>query len=101
MRTSIPLRLCSRALRTTSQPAGWRRAAGTGTVFSPRRYWAVSESGESRMAASGPSATLKPPALAGAGPEVEDVVGGPDGLLVVLDDDDRVALVAEAAEEAR
>ncbi len=27
------------------------------------------------------------------------IIGGPDGLLVVLDDDDGVALVAEAAEE--
>ncbi len=43
---------------------------------------------------------LEAAGLAGAGSQVEDVIGGPDGLLVVLDDDDRVALVAEVPEEA-
>ena len=33
--------------------------------------------------------------LAGPGPDVDDPVGGPDGLLVVLDDEDRVAEVAQ------
>ena len=33
--------------------------------------------------------------LAGAGADVDDPVGGPDGVLVVLDDDQRVAEVAE------
>ena len=33
--------------------------------------------------------------LAGARPEVDDVVGGPDRLLVVLDDDHRVAEIAQ------
>ena len=33
--------------------------------------------------------------LAGAGPDVDDVVGDPDRLLVVLDDDDGVAEVAQ------
>ena len=35
---------------------------------------------------------------AGAGPDVEHVVGGADGVLVVLDDDDGVAEVAQALE---
>ena len=42
--------------------------------------------------------------LARAGPEVDDVIGGADRLLVVLDDDDRVAEVAqllERGEQAR
>ena len=34
--------------------------------------------------------------LARAGADVDDVVGDPDGLLVVLDDDHRVAEVAQA-----
>ena len=34
---------------------------------------------------------------AGARPHVEDVIGGHDGLAIVLDDDDRVAEVAQAA----
>ena len=33
--------------------------------------------------------------LAGAGPDVDDVVGDSDRLLVVLDDEDRVAEVAQ------
>jgi hypothetical protein len=33
--------------------------------------------------------------LAGPGPDVDDVVGGPDGLLVVLDHDHRVAQIAQ------
>jgi hypothetical protein len=36
--------------------------------------------------------------LAGAGAEVDDPVGGADGVLVVLDDDHRVALVADLEE---
>ena len=36
--------------------------------------------------------------LAGAGPEVDDVVGGADRALVVLDHDHRVAEVAQALE---
>ena len=36
--------------------------------------------------------------LAGPGADVDDVVGLGDGLLVVLDDDDRVAEVAHADE---
>src|SRR5690554_2926068 len=40
-----------------------------------------------------------PPAVhAGAGAEVDDVVGGPHRLLVVLDDDERVAQVAQRQE---
>ena len=35
---------------------------------------------------------------AGAGAEVDDVVGGPHRVFVVLDDDDRVAQVAERRE---
>ena len=36
--------------------------------------------------------------LARPGPDVDDPVGGPDGLLVVLDDEDRVAQVAQPGE---
>ena len=36
--------------------------------------------------------------LARAGPEVDDVVGRADRLLVVLDDDNRVAQIAQARE---
>jgi regulator of RNase E activity RraA len=36
--------------------------------------------------------------LAGAGTDVDHVVGDPDGVLVVLDDEHRVAEVAQAHE---
>ena len=39
-----------------------------------------------------------PAARAGAGADVEDVVGGADCVLVMLDDDHRVAEIAEIAE---
>ena len=39
-----------------------------------------------------------PAELAGAGTHIDDVVGGADGVLVVLDDDHGVALVAQALE---
>ena len=39
-------------------------------------------------------------AHAGAGAEVDDVVGGPHRVFVVLDDDDRVAQVAQPFERA-
>ncbi len=42
-----------------------------------------------------PSATTSPPKRPARGPEVEDVVGGADGVLVVLDDQDGVAQVAQ------
>ena len=47
-----------------------------------------------------PSATTSPPCSPAPGPEVDDVVGGPDRALVVLDHDHRVAEVAEALERA-
>jgi hypothetical protein len=44
-----------------------------------------------------PCATISPPWIPGARPHVDDVVGGEDGLPIVLDDDDRVAEIAQAA----
>ncbi len=43
---------------------------------------------------------MRPAALAGAGPEVDDVVGGADDGRVVLDDHDGVPLVAESMQDA-
>ncbi len=43
---------------------------------------------------------MRPAVLPRPGPDVDHVVGDPDGLLVVLDDDDRVAEVAQALEGA-
>ena len=46
-----------------------------------------------------PSKTTVPPASPGAGPHVDDVIGDLDDVGVVLDDDDRVALVAQLREQ--
>ena len=56
------------------------------------------ERGSASTASSGPLAMISPAVLAGPGPDVHDPVGGPDGLLVVLDHEDRVAQVAQPRE---
>ena len=68
-RTSMFLRLCSRAPRTTSAlPEPVRRRVGIGISRSPERYFAVSDSGK-RMSSSGdPSATIRPPWTPAPGP---------------------------------
>ena len=45
-----------------------------------------------------PATTISPPCSPAPGPDVDDVVGDADRLLVVLDDDDGVAEVAQAHE---
>ena len=45
-----------------------------------------------------PSAMTSPPCLPAPGPEIDDVIGGAHRLLVVLDDDDGVAEVAQLLE---
>ena len=75
---------------------------GVGIERSPRRYAPVSEPWPSlqqlvRRALEDDVAAM----LAGAGPEIDHVVGRADRLLVVLDDDDRVAEVAQARQRRR
>ena len=63
---------------------------------SPRRYAPVSEPLPSSSSFAGVALEDHVSAvLAGAGPEVDDVVGGADRLFVVLDDDDGVAEIAQ------
>ena len=74
-----------------------RRSSGTGIATLRRQVLA----GQRRRVADRPAAGVPcgddPAAvLAGAGAEVDDVVGGADRVLVVLDDDHGVAEVAEA-----
>ena len=95
-RRSTSRRLCSRAPRTASAlPLPVARLAGIGTARSPRRNAPVIERGSARTASSGPLAMISPPCSPAPGPDVDDPVGGPDRLLVVLDDEDRVAEVAQ------
>ena len=55
-----------------------------------------------RAIASGEPVATTPAAVGpGAGAEVDHVVGGPDDALLVLDDDHRVAAVAQAQERLR
>ena len=95
----MSLRLCSRAPRTvTTSPVPGRRRAGTGIELLARQVLP----GDGRLvgqqaAAAGDRAGVHDVAavLPRPGPDVDDVVGGADGLLVVLDHDDRVAQVAQ------
>ena len=53
------------------------------------------ERGSARIASRGPERDDLAAVLARPGADVEDPVGGPDRLLVVLDDEDGVAQVAQ------
>ena len=96
--TSRSLRLCCRAPRTTSagrrRPAG-RRLVGTGIAALPLRYWPVSDFLLALTFAGRPGRGDLAAAVARAGAEVDEVVGRLDDLAVVLDQDQRVAQVAE------
>ena len=75
------------------------RAAGRATIsILPARYWPVSEAGLSMTVLRRAVGDEVAAVLAGAGAEVEDVVGVADGVFVVLDDEDGVAEVAEVFE---
>ena len=61
----------------------------------PERYCPVRERGLAQTSSSVPAATTWPPCTPAPGPEVHDVVGGAQRLLVVLDHDEGVADVAQ------
>ena len=96
--TSIPFRLCSRAPRTRRAPRGSRRSLGhldpalAGEVLAGQRGGILGDFG--RRAGGDHVATV----LAGAGAEVDEVVGGEHRALVVLDHDHGVAEVAQPVE---
>ena len=103
MRTSIPRRLCSRAFFTVIHARGSRRVCGVSMRRLPDRYCPVRLS-LFASASGDPSKVTRAAEVAGAGAEVDDVVGRADRLLVVLDHDDAVAEVAKPAkrlDEAR
>ncbi len=95
--TSTSLRLCCRAPRTVSQrsPGGFR-SVGMAIDFRPDRYCPVRLLGASATSSERPLGDDLAPFDAGAGAEVDEVVGGAHRVLVVLDDDHGVADVAEA-----
>ena len=61
-------RLCSLAPRTTSQPFGSRRWAGTGTKRLPERYWPVREALLRNSSLTVPETTIWPPCSPAPGP---------------------------------
>ena len=62
-------------------------------------YWAVRESLAAEEGRPGTGEDDLAAGLAGARAHVDDVLGGPDDVGVVLDDDDRVADVLERLED--
>ena len=96
-------RLLARAPRMTISPFDdGRRAAGVGIERSPRRYAPVSEPWPSlqqlrRLALEDHVAAE----LARARTEIDHVVRGADRFLVVLDDDDGVAEIAQTRERGQ
>src|SRR4051794_27532994 len=94
--TSMSRRLCSRAPRTTRSRPGvrGRRTSGTGICLRPERYAGrgvvvleevLDRPGDHHLAT----------VLAGTRADVDDPVRDPDGVLVVLDDDQGVPQVLE------
>ena len=79
--------------------AGPRRAHGVRRPAprpcGPDRYAAVSVSAPAASSAGVPLKTIRPPCSPGPGPDVEDAVGREHDLRVVLDDQQRVAGVAQ------
>ena len=69
--------------------------SGTGISRRPERYCPVIESGCVEQAGDVAAVDDLAAVLAGAGADVDDPVGDPDGVLVVLDDDQGVAEVLE------
>ena len=96
-RTSTFLRLCSRAPLTVD-PRG-RAAPLRGHLDSTLAREILAREAGARLDRVGRPVVDDLAALrAGARPEVDHVIGGADRLLVVLDDDDAVAEIAQAPE---
>ena len=97
--TSIDFRLFSRAPRTTSDlPLPVRRFAGMAIDRLPDRNCPVGDALHLSTSSSVPWTTTRAAVHAGARPHLDEVIGGADRVLVVLDDDHRVADVAQPLE---
>ena len=95
-------RLLPVAPRTISfLPLPLRRSRGIGIARSPVRYWPVIEAGAAAMSAGRAVGDDLAAVHAGAGADVDDVVGLADRLLVVLDDDHGVAGVAQVLQRGQ
>ncbi len=95
--TSMSCRLCSRAprMRSWSSP-GTRRACGTGIDRLPGQVLTGERRLRAQQALERSRVDDVATVLARAGPDVDDVIGDADRVLVVLDDQHRVAQLAQA-----
>ena len=96
--TETSFRLCSRAFRIGIEPRGTR---GSGFSSCRTSRWRPVAVPDAIRPSTGALVHDGPAVRAGARTHVDDVVGDPDHLRVVLDDQDRVALVAQAAQRGR
>ena len=81
------------------RPPGLRRGDGTGMRSSPLRYRAVSEVAAFGELAARAGEQQIPALLARAGAQIDHVIGGGDRVRIVLDDQNRVAEVAQALQD--
>ena len=103
MSTVTLRRLLPRALRMRRTRSSWRgvRIGGIAIARLPERYWPVIESG-ARGDVGGRALRDHAAAVhAGAGADIDDVVGVANRIFVVLDDDHRVAEIAQAIQRAQ
>ena len=98
--TSIPCRLFSRAPTTVTcrYLSIGRRTCGIGMLRRPDRYAPVTDSADASRPVEVAGVHDATAVLPRARTDVDDPVGHPDGVLVVLDDDQRVAQVAQPGE---
>ena len=89
--------LAGAAMTSRSSPGLRRTCRHRDAIACPDRYCPVIESFGAQQALDRPGVDDVAAVLAGARADVDDVVGDPDRLLVVLDDEHRVAEVAQAA----
>ena len=97
---------CWRARRRpcSTWPAwpGAPRASAPRCCCRPVRYCAGDAVGLRACTSSGvPAATTWPPWMPAAGPHVDEIIGAADRLLVMLDDDHRVAEIAQPLRASR
>ena len=94
----IFLRLCLSAPTTDTNPFGLRRRVGSVTNVSPRRYFPVNEAGSAITCFGVPCAMMLPAMCSCPRSHIDNMVGRRHGLCVVLDDNDRIAEIAQSNE---
>ena len=97
--TSICLRLlCDAPTTRTTSPRSWRRLAGTSIFRFPDRYFPVTLCGRSDDVCQRPRRHNIAATHARPGAEIDEVVGRSHRFFIMLDDNDRVAHVAQVVQ---